>query len=275
MLGEQQRVAVDIPPGIADGQRIRLDAPRPRRAARRAARRPLRGRAGARGRALPARRRGPRDGGRRAGAAGGARDHGRGADVRRRRLARDPGRHAAGRDDRACAGAGCRRCARAHRRPAGRRQRRDPAPPRRASSASCSRSFAATRRRTTTCAPTRACSPSSSGCSPGDPPRGARAARRAEIVLAELLELSPAGLEETDVGEGVRRVRALRRAGELPELPALQAAAGDALVEVVDERGRRRLGRPLEGVAPAGRRRRRFGGCACGRRGRSRWPART
>ena len=33
---EQRRVAVDIPAGIADGQRIRLDAPRPRGPARRA-----------------------------------------------------------------------------------------------------------------------------------------------------------------------------------------------------------------------------------------------
>ena len=62
---EQRRVAVDIPPGIADGQRIRLT--RRGHAGQRGgpAGRPLRGRAGARGRALPARRRGPRDGDRR------------------------------------------------------------------------------------------------------------------------------------------------------------------------------------------------------------------
>ena len=48
-------------PGIADGQRIRAQRPRPRGRARRAARRPLRARARARGRALRARRRRPRD----------------------------------------------------------------------------------------------------------------------------------------------------------------------------------------------------------------------
>ena len=60
-----RRVEVDVPPGIADGQRIRDQRPRPRRRARRPVRRPLRGRARARGRALPARRRGPGDGRRR------------------------------------------------------------------------------------------------------------------------------------------------------------------------------------------------------------------
>ena len=54
----------------------------------------------------------------------------------------------------------------------------------------------------------------------------------AEIVLAELLELSPAGLEETDVSEGVVEYALYGAAGELPDLPALKAAAGDALVEV-------------------------------------------
>jgi ribosomal protein L11 methyltransferase len=54
----------------------------------------------------------------------------------------------------------------------------------------------------------------------------------AEIVLAELLELSPAGLEETDVSEGVVEYALYGAPGELPDLPALEAAAGDALVEV-------------------------------------------
>jgi ribosomal protein L11 methyltransferase len=54
----------------------------------------------------------------------------------------------------------------------------------------------------------------------------------AEVVLAELLELSPAGLEETDVDEGVVEYALYGAAGELPDLPALEAAAGDALVEV-------------------------------------------
>jgi ribosomal protein L11 methyltransferase len=54
----------------------------------------------------------------------------------------------------------------------------------------------------------------------------------AEFVLAELLELSPAGLEETDVSDGVVEYALYGAPGELPELPALEAAAGDALVEV-------------------------------------------
>jgi ribosomal protein L11 methyltransferase len=54
----------------------------------------------------------------------------------------------------------------------------------------------------------------------------------AELVLAELLELSPAGLEETDVSEGVVEYALYGAPGELPELPAVRAAAGDALVEV-------------------------------------------
>ena len=54
----------------------------------------------------------------------------------------------------------------------------------------------------------------------------------AEIVLAELLELSPAGLEETDVSEGVVEYALYGAPGELPDLPALEAAAGDAVVEV-------------------------------------------
>jgi len=54
----------------------------------------------------------------------------------------------------------------------------------------------------------------------------------AEIVLAELLELSPAGLEETDVDDGVVEYALYGAPGELPDLPALHAAAGDAVVEV-------------------------------------------
>ena len=54
----------------------------------------------------------------------------------------------------------------------------------------------------------------------------------AEIVLAELLELAPGGLEETDVSDGVVEYALYGAAGELPDLPALEAAAGDALVGV-------------------------------------------
>ena len=54
----------------------------------------------------------------------------------------------------------------------------------------------------------------------------------AEIVLAELLELAPGGLEETDLYEGVVEYALYGSPGELPDLPAVEAAAGDALVEV-------------------------------------------
>jgi ribosomal protein L11 methyltransferase len=56
----------------------------------------------------------------------------------------------------------------------------------------------------------------------------------AERVLAELIELAPNGVEESDEGEAVEF--ALYGApGELPALPALRAAAGDALFEVRTE----------------------------------------
>ncbi|MFL5820113.1 MAG: 50S ribosomal protein L11 methyltransferase [Solirubrobacteraceae bacterium] len=58
---------------------------------------------------------------------------------------------------------------------------------------------------------------------------------RAELVLAELLELAPNGVEEADAGELVE-FAVYGAPGELPELPALRAAAGDALCEVVTER---------------------------------------
>ena len=54
----------------------------------------------------------------------------------------------------------------------------------------------------------------------------------AEIALAELLALAPAGVEETDLGDAVEYA-VYGAEGELPALPDLQAAAGDALVEVV------------------------------------------
>jgi ribosomal protein L11 methyltransferase len=54
----------------------------------------------------------------------------------------------------------------------------------------------------------------------------------AEPVLAELLELSPAGLEERDVDAATVEYAIYGAPGELPELPDLRAAAGDALVDV-------------------------------------------
>ena len=53
----------------------------------------------------------------------------------------------------------------------------------------------------------------------------------AEAVLAELLALAPGGLEERDLGDAVEYA-VYGAPGELPALPALRAAAGDALVEV-------------------------------------------
>jgi ribosomal protein L11 methyltransferase len=54
----------------------------------------------------------------------------------------------------------------------------------------------------------------------------------AELVLAELLELAPAGVEEVRVGEEAVEYAVYGAAGELPSLPALKAAAGDALVDI-------------------------------------------
>jgi ribosomal protein L11 methyltransferase len=53
----------------------------------------------------------------------------------------------------------------------------------------------------------------------------------AESVLAELLALAPGGLEERELGDAVEYV-IYGAPGELPALPELRAAAGDALVEV-------------------------------------------
>jgi ribosomal protein L11 methyltransferase len=53
----------------------------------------------------------------------------------------------------------------------------------------------------------------------------------AEVALAELLALAPAGVEEVDLGDRVEYA-IYGAPGELPDLPDLRAAAGDALVEV-------------------------------------------
>jgi ribosomal protein L11 methyltransferase len=57
---------------------------------------------------------------------------------------------------------------------------------------------------------------------------------QAELVLAELLELAPAGVEERDLGPVVEYA-VYGAPGELPAVPALRAAAGEALVEVASE----------------------------------------
>jgi ribosomal protein L11 methyltransferase len=57
-------------------------------------------------------------------------------------------------------------------------------------------------------------------------------AEQAELVLAELLELAPGGLEERTLPDGSVEYAIYGAPGELPALPDLRAAAGDALVEV-------------------------------------------
>lgn len=54
-------------------------------------------------------------------------------------------------------------------------------------------------------------------------------------MLAELLELAPGGVEETETGEGTVEYAVYGAAGELPSLPDLKAAAGGALVDVTTE----------------------------------------
>jgi len=54
----------------------------------------------------------------------------------------------------------------------------------------------------------------------------------AELVLAELLELAPGGVEEVDGGAEVVEYAVYGSPGELPTLPDLQAAAGEQLVEI-------------------------------------------
>ena len=49
---------------------------------------------------------------------------------------------------------------------------------------------------------------------------------QAELVLAELLELAPGGVEEVDIGDGVVEYAVYGAPGELPTLPDLQAVAG-------------------------------------------------
>jgi ribosomal protein L11 methyltransferase len=55
---------------------------------------------------------------------------------------------------------------------------------------------------------------------------------QAELVLAELLELAPGGVEETELADGDVEYAVYGAPGELPALPAVQAAAGEALVQV-------------------------------------------
>jgi ribosomal protein L11 methyltransferase len=56
--------------------------------------------------------------------------------------------------------------------------------------------------------------------------------RQAELVLAELLELAPSGVEEVEVGPDVIEYAVYGAPGELPLLPELRAAAQGALVDI-------------------------------------------
>lgn len=58
------------------------------------------------------------------------------------------------------------------------------------------------------------------------------ARERAELVLAELLELLPDGVEEVELDAHTIEYAAYGAPGELPALPELQAAGGGSLVEV-------------------------------------------
>jgi ribosomal protein L11 methyltransferase len=58
---------------------------------------------------------------------------------------------------------------------------------------------------------------------------------QAELVLAELLELAPGGVEELAIADDVVEYAVYGAPGELPQLPELRAAAGGALVEVRTE----------------------------------------
>jgi ribosomal protein L11 methyltransferase len=55
---------------------------------------------------------------------------------------------------------------------------------------------------------------------------------QAELVLAELLELAPSGVEEVEVSAGVVEYAVYGAPGELPDLPDVRAAAGGGLVDV-------------------------------------------
>jgi ribosomal protein L11 methyltransferase len=56
---------------------------------------------------------------------------------------------------------------------------------------------------------------------------------QAELALAELIELIPDGVEEVDIDADTVEYAIYGAPGELPELPALRAAAGGALVDIL------------------------------------------
>ncbi len=82
---------------------------------------------------------------------------------------------------------------------------------------------------------------------------------RADVVLAELIELAPAGVEEVQLDESTVEYAVYGAPGELPSLPDLRALAGGALVEIATteladdwhERWRQ-FHRPIAVAAPPG-----------------------
>ncbi len=58
---------------------------------------------------------------------------------------------------------------------------------------------------------------------------------QAELVLAELLELAPSGVEEVEISADVIEYAVYGAPGELPAVPDLRAAAGGAYVDVSTE----------------------------------------
>ena len=56
---------------------------------------------------------------------------------------------------------------------------------------------------------------------------------QAELALAELIELIPDGVEEVDIDADTVEYAVYGAPGELPELPALRAAVGGALVDIL------------------------------------------
>jgi ribosomal protein L11 methyltransferase len=59
--------------------------------------------------------------------------------------------------------------------------------------------------------------------------------RQAELVLAELLELAPSGVEEVEVGPDVIEYAVYGAPGEIPAIPELRATAGGAYVGVTTQ----------------------------------------
>jgi ribosomal protein L11 methyltransferase len=82
---------------------------------------------------------------------------------------------------------------------------------------------------------------------------------QAEIVLADLLELAPSGVEEAEIDDQTVEYAVYGAPGELPRLPSIEALVGEALVkvsttELADDWHERwkRFHQPVSISAPAG-----------------------